>query len=225
LLNVISTGSTALDKMLNGGIRVGMLTDIFGASGSGKTQLCFQLCINCTKPVNKKGLDASVLFIDSTNTFRPERLVSIARYYGLDNKILDKIYLRKVYSSTDQMVAIKHIPKMQNLKLVIVDSVSDLFSFEYKQSLSAEKHMQFMRLMHELALLAVNYDIAVVITNNVRFNNDMQREYLGRSISTFTHIKIELSKDNGLFKAKLLQPVLEPHSEFYQISEKGVTDV
>ncbi len=224
-MNVISTGSTALDKMLNGGIRVGMLTDIFGASGSGKTQLCFQLCVNCTKPVNKEGLDASVLFIDSTNTFRPERLVSIARYYGLDNKILDKIYLRKVYSSTDQMVAIKHIPKIQNLKLVIVDSVSDLFSFEYKQSLSAEKHMQFMRLMHELALLAVNYDIAVVITNNIRFSNDMQREYLGRSISTFIHTKIELSKDNGLFRAKLLQPVLEPHSEFYQISEKGVTDV
>jgi hypothetical protein len=123
------------------------------------------------------------------------------------------------------MAAIKHIPKMQNLKLVIVDSISDLFSFDYKQSLSAEKHMQFMRLMHELALLAVNYDIAVVVTNNIRFSNDMQREYLGRSISAFAHIKIELSKDNGLFKAKLLQPVLEPRSEFYKISEQGITDV
>lgn len=225
LLTAISTGSAALDKMLGGGIRVGMLTDIFGASSSGKTQLCFQLCVNCAKPIKKKGLDASVLFIDTTNTFRPERIVSIARYHDIDDKILDNIYLHKVYSSADQLAAIKRIPAMQNLKLVIVDSISDLFSFEYKQSLSAEKHMKFMRLMHELALCALNCDVAIVVTNNVRFSGDAQSEYLGRSLASFTHVKIEISKEKSLFKAKLLQPILQLRSEFFQISERGVTDV
>lgn len=225
LLSVISTGSTSLDKMLGGGVRTGMLTDVFGASSSGKTQLCFQLCVNCTKPKNKRGLDADALFIDATNNFRPERIISIARHDGIDDSILDKIYLHKVYSSADQFDAIKHIPVMSNLKLVIVDTISDLFSFEYKQSLSAEKHMKFMRLMRELALHAINCDIAVVVTNNVRFSDGEQREYLNRSISSYTHVKIELSKSNGLFKAKILQPVLVPSSDFFRITDKGVTDV
>ncbi len=211
--------------MLNGGIRVGMLTDVFGASGSGKTQLCFQLCVNCTKSINKQGLDASVLFIDTTNTFRPERIIGMAKCYGINNEILDKIYFHKVYNVTDQMTVLKKIPMLENLKLVIIDNISDLFSFEYTQSLSAEKHMKLMRLMHELALYAINCDVAIVITNNVRFDGYENKEYLGRSIATFTHVKIELEKDKNVFKAKLLQPILKPRSEFFQISEKGITDV
>lgn len=214
-----------MDKMLSGGVRIGMLTDVFGTSGSGKTQLCFQLCVNCTKPIDKNGLNASVLFIDTSHTFRPERIVSIAGKCDIGNNILDKIYVYKVHSVADQIAAIKHISRINNLKLVIVDSITDLFSFEYKESLSVERHMKFMRLMHELALLAIKCDTAVVVTNNIRFSESSQREYLGRSISSFAHVKIELTKDNELLKAKLLQPVLRPRSEFYQISERGITDV
>ena len=65
---------------------------------------------------------------------------------------------------------------LENLKLVIIDNISDLFSFEYTQSLSAEKHMKLMRLMHELALCAINYDVAIVITNNVRFDGYENKE-------------------------------------------------
>ena len=88
------------------------------------------------------------------------------------------------------------VVELNNLKLVIIDNISDLFSFEYTQSLSAEKHMKLMRLMHELALCAINYDVAIVITNNVRFDGYENKEYLGRSIATFTHVKIELEKDS-----------------------------
>jgi len=224
-MSIISTSASALDKMLHGGIRVGMLVDIFGASGTGKTQLCFQLCVNCTKPKNKNGLNASALFIDATNTFRPERIASIAKNNDIDSNILDRIYLHKVYSSVDQIAAVKRILTLQNLKLVIVDSVGDLFSFEYKQALSAEKHMRFMRLMRELALYAINCDAAVVVTNNVRFVDGEQREYLSRSISSYAHTRIELSKSDSLLKATLLQPTVEPRSEFFRISEKGVIDV
>jgi RecA/RadA recombinase len=224
-MSMISSGSLALDNLLGGGVRVGMLTDIFGASGTGKTQLCFQLCVNCAKPKNKKWSSANVLFIDATNTFRPERISQMAKHSGFDDKLLDRIYVSKVYSSADQMVAIKRIPTIQNLKLVVIDSIGDLFSFEYKQSMGAEKHMKFMRFMHELALYALNCNAAIVATNNVRFTGAEQMQYLDKSISNFVHFKIKLSKQDSVFKALLLQPVLEPKEAFFKVSDKGITDV
>lgn len=224
-MSVISTSSSALDKLLGGGVRVGMLTDIFGASASGKTQLCFQLCVNCAKPKNKRGLNANALFIDATNTFRPERIAQIAKHEGLDDKLLDKIYVSKVYSSADQISAIKRIPSIANLKLTIIDSIGELFSYDYKESLTAEKHLKFMRFMHELALYALNCNTAVVVTNTVRFTGGEQKEHLDKSISSFSHVKVELSKENSVFKARLLQPSLEPRSEVFKISAKGITDV
>lgn len=224
-MDVISTGSRVLDEVLDGGVKTGMLTDIFGASSSGKTQLCFHLCVNCLKPKYTKNVNIKVLFIDTTNTFRPERIASIAVNHGMDNTILDHIYLHKVYSSIEQMEAIKRIPAIRDLKLIIIDNISSLFSFEYKQSLSAEKHMKFMRMMHDLALYAINCNIAIVVTNNVRFTDGTQREYLEDSISLFTHVKMELSKTNDTFQARLLKPTLTPHTRIFKITEKGVKDV
>ena len=222
---MISTSSIALDNLLGGGLRVGMLTDVFGASGTGKTQLCFQLCVNCTKPKNKNGLDGNVLFIDATNIFRPERIAQIAKHIGLDDKILDKIYVAKIYSSADQTAAIKRIPQMQNLQLVVIDSVTDLYSFEYKQSMGAEKHLKLMRFMHELALYAINCNVAIIVTNSVRFTGTEQVQHLDRSISTFTHFKISLSKHNDVFKAQLLQPTVERKDAFFRVGDKGIMDV
>ncbi|MGH9879246.1 MAG: ATPase domain-containing protein [Nitrososphaerales archaeon] len=222
---MISTSSVALDNLLGGGVRAGMLTDVFGASGTGKTQLCFQLCVNCAKPKNKDGLDGNVLFMDATNIFRPERIAQMAKHIGLDDKILDKIYVAKVYSSADQITAIKRIPQMKNLQLVVIDSVGDLYSFEYKQSMGAEKHLKLMRFMHELALYAINCNVAIIVTNSVRFTGTEQVQYLDKSISNFTHFKISLSKHNDVFKAQLLQPALGLKEAFFRVSDKGITDV
>jgi DNA repair protein RAD51 len=100
-----------------------------------------------------------------------------------------------------------------------------MFSFEYKQSMGVEKHLKFMRLMHELALCAINCNTAIVATNNVRFTGTEQIQYLDRSISSFTHFKMKLSRHNGTFKALLLQPCLEPKEAFFMVSDKGITDV
>jgi RecA/RadA recombinase len=220
----ISTGCKALDGLLGGGARLGALTNIFGAAGTGKTQLCFQLCVNCAKPKNKKGLDASVLFVDTTNTFRPERISQIARHGGVDNDMLEKIYVSRVFTVQEEMAAINRIPTMPDLKLVIVDSIGDLFALEYKESMGAEKHLRFMRFLHELALHAIRSNVAIVATNNVRFTGTGQVQQLDRSVSTFAHFKVRLSKEDGLFKAHLVQPSLDTKEAFFRIAEQGLVD-
>jgi DNA repair protein RAD51 len=43
----ITTGSKELDKLLQGGVETGSLTELFGEFRTGKTQLCHQLCVTC----------------------------------------------------------------------------------------------------------------------------------------------------------------------------------
>ncbi|PNY05071.1 DNA repair protein rad51 [Trifolium pratense] len=43
----ITTGSRELDKILEGGIETGSITELYGEFRSGKTQLCHTLCVTC----------------------------------------------------------------------------------------------------------------------------------------------------------------------------------
>lgn len=67
-----------------GGIESGSMTELFGEFRTGKTQLCHTLCVTCQMPVNEGGGCGKALFIDTENTFRPQRITSIAERYGLD---------------------------------------------------------------------------------------------------------------------------------------------
>lgn len=79
----VSTGCGSLDRLLDGGIECKAVTEIYGENGSGKTQLAHTLCIMAQRPIEEGGLKTPgnkpsiVLFIDTENTYRPERIVSI----------------------------------------------------------------------------------------------------------------------------------------------------
>ena len=78
----LTTGSKELDKLLNGGIETGSITEFFGEFRTGKTQLCHQLCVTCQLPVDQGGGEGKALYIDTENTFRPERIIQIAERYN-----------------------------------------------------------------------------------------------------------------------------------------------
>lgn len=90
-----TTGSKALDQLLGGGVETQALTEIAGEFGSGKSQLCHTLSFSANMPKEKGGLGGNVIFIDTENTFRPERVHQIAEAYGFTNaeKILSNIYV------------------------------------------------------------------------------------------------------------------------------------
>jgi DNA repair protein RadA len=69
-----TTGSSRLHSFLKGGIETRAMTEVAGEYGSGKTQLCYTLCVTANLPFNKGGLNGNVMFIDTENTFRPERI-------------------------------------------------------------------------------------------------------------------------------------------------------
>ena len=74
----ISTGTDCLDTLFDGGVETQALIEVYGEFGCGKTQFCHTLCVMVQKSIQEGGLEGGVLYIDSENTFRPERIVSIA---------------------------------------------------------------------------------------------------------------------------------------------------
>ncbi|MGB8936290.1 MAG: hypothetical protein WCC17_14430 [Candidatus Nitrosopolaris sp.] len=105
------------------------MTEFAGEFGSGKSQLCYTLCVTANMPVDKSGLGGNVIFIDTENTFRAERIHQIAENRGVNEpqeKVLRKIYVCKIYNSNHLELIIQNLGKSieeYKAKLVIVDSI------------------------------------------------------------------------------------------------------
>lgn len=229
-VGMISTGSKAIDSLLGGGVRAGMVTDIYGESGSGKSQLCFTLCANCVRAGGRAA------FIDTAGTFRPERIVEIS---GSQNT-LEKITFVRALTTLDQAEAIKKVLDVDP-QLIVVDTLTSLFSAEYS---GPARHLAVMKHLHELALLAINAGCAVVMTNTVRaapitvvdqagrnvaqaFVPSQQREYLGSSVSIYSHTKLKLEivdAAKSVFRALLVQPPGKSPAQF-TITPQGTSDI
>jgi RecA/RadA recombinase len=229
-LATISTGSKAMDALLGGGVRTGMVTDVYGESGSGKSQLCFTLCANCVSD------GGSAMFVDTAGTFRPERIVEISG----SQSVLDRIAFVRALNTIDQSSAVKKILDT-GPRLVVVDTATSLFSAEYS---GPARHLAVMKHMHELALAAINAGCAVVATNMVRsvpitvvdqagrnvaqaVIPSQQREYLGSSVSIYSHVKLKLEivdAAKSSFRALLVQPAGKAPAPF-AITTRGISDI
>lgn len=118
-----------VDEMLGGGVETQSITEVYGEFGAGKSQVTHQLAVNVQLPREQGGLEGSTIFIDSEDTFRPERIDDMVR--GLDDEIiaatldhreieggpndeaaldaliedvLDKIHVAKAFNSNHQML-------------------------------------------------------------------------------------------------------------------------
>jgi RecA/RadA recombinase len=235
LLDFLLTGSSNLDRFLRGGIRTGLITNIFGESGSGKSQFCFSICANLIK----KNKDLRAIFIDTSGNFRPERILDMSNNSHSD-RVLNNIHYIRPYSIKDQFEAIKKIYEIKP-KLVIIDTITSLISTESK---NITRHLILMKFIHELAHTAINNNCAIVTTNMVRniisknivyktINNTdvehpkkikMQREFMGKSVSLSIHIKLKfeiISISNNLYKISFLQPFIND-STMFRITKTGV---
>ena len=197
---MIKTGFKKLDQCLGGGIKEGLITDIYGQTATGKTQLTFQICLNALKSSKE------VLFQDTTGGFRPERILEMMEAQQMDPALLDKIKVGRITNTSQQIQYLLNKP-IENFSLIIIDSVTDLFSFEYsKKEQSFEKHLYFMKYMQNLANIAINNKIPIVVTNIVRNVDEQEKENLEKSIIMYTHVKIKLTKKNGEFFCEIISP-------------------
>jgi DNA repair protein RadA len=161
------TGSRKLNDLFGGGgIETGAITQFYGAPGSGKTQLCYTICAMLPSQYN-------AMYIDTENTFRPERIESIAKARGLDHtNILKNIQAAKPLDSAQQESRIESacsaISKPDSkIKLLIVDSMTAHYRVDYGgRSKLPERQQKLNKYMHMLRNTAQTHGVAVVVTNH-----------------------------------------------------------
>ena len=233
----ISTGSTELDKLLGGGIFTGEITEISGEFATGKTQICFQLCINVQLSPEQGGLEGGVYYIDTEGTFSSTRIVQMAQSNGLDpKKFLSNIAVTRTYNSdhlTFLIMNVEQIIKERNIKLFIIDSIASHFRAEYVgEDRLVSRQQAIMRLAETMKQLVEKYDIAIVVTNQVIATMDESlfdkspHPALGFAWAHRPHQRILLRKGRDQARiARMYDSSRLPDREcVFFVTEKGISD-
>lgn len=231
----ISTATQCLDQLLDGGVETQALTEVYGEFGSGKTQFCHTLCVMVQKPKEEGGLGGGVLYIDTENTFRPERIVSMAKAKGMDpEKILDNIIVARAYNSAHQTLILEEagpIIQEHNVKLIVADSAVGLFRSEYLgRGTLSERQQRLNRFVHLLVRTAETYNCAAVATNQVMaspdvFFGDPTRPIGGNVVAHTSTYRIYFKKSGKKRIARMVDSPHHPEEEvIFTVTEAGVAD-
>ncbi|MEM2104116.1 MAG: DNA repair and recombination protein RadA [Candidatus Bathyarchaeia archaeon] len=234
----LTTGSKSLDKLLDGGLETQTITEFYGEYGSGKSQICHQLCVNVQLPPERGGLNGAALYIDTENTFRTERIVQMARHLGFDyEKVVKNIVYAEAYTSDHQMFLLENadeVIKENNIKLIIIDSLTAHFRSEYLgREMLATRQQRLNKHMHKLIRLARAFNAVAVVTNQVMakpdvFFGDAIHPIGGHVVGHTSHTRIYLRRaTHGPVRiARLVSsPYLPEGEEIFKITENGIEDI
>jgi len=232
----LTSGSKTLDELLGGGFETQAIIELFGEFGSAKTQIAHQLCVTVQLPKDQGGLDGHAFFIDTENTFRPERIVQMAEACDLDSeKVLEKIHVARAYNSSHQMLLVDKVKELSRdnpSRLLVVDSLTAHFRAEYiGRGALADRQQKLNRHMHDLLKWSDIYNGVVCVTNQVAakpdaFFGDPTRPIGGHIVGHTATFRVYLRKSKGPKRiARLIDSPHLPEGEaVFSVSEKGIRD-
>ena len=191
-----TSGCESLDALLSGGYRAGTLTEIYGKSNSGKSQLAMQAALCAARRGD------GVLYIDTEGAFRPERLEQIAGARGWDTEgVLERVVYMRSDSAPEQMETVR---KMQDRKatagcrLVVVDTLTRNFSVALPGRSNTPSRQGALDVhLSEMARDAYANARAYLLTNRVTFGATGDVGIGGRTVEQLVHRSILLERQGG----------------------------
>jgi len=236
----ITTGSSELNRILGGGFQTGKLTEVYGPFKSGKTNLAHTLAITTQLPKSRGGLEGTVAYIDTENTFSKEKIKRIAKRFDLiPNEILSHIYHARIYSSDHQSQMVSKaetLCKTRGVRLIVVDSLMALMRAEYVGiGMLAKRQGVLNNMLHGLSRIAETYNCAVLLTNQVA--TKMMGMFSGNDaiggniIAHGCHFRVMFktkgfSSNNSLKRRAVIvdAPDLPPEECEFYITSVGISD-
>ena len=180
-----------LDKLFDGGIPIGEVTEMCGVPGIGKTQLSMQLAVDVQIPTAFGGISGEAVYIDTEGSLMVDRLAQIAgslvahlrktaatreRVNLIESaaqlsveKLLAGIHVFRVHDYTEQLATVQHLATfLRNhpaVRLVVIDSVA--LHFRHGFSDMALRTRLLARMAQQLHALADGANAAVVVVNQM----------------------------------------------------------
>jgi DNA repair protein RadB len=218
-LERLPSGCQSLDRLLGGGLEAGIITQLYGEAGTGKTNIVLQLSIQAVS----RGYRA--IFID-TEGFSPDRFQQIAGQGA--REIASRIIIFEPMSLEQQHISIREAGKIagQDLGLVILDSATSLYRVLLESDDRAVRRMLSAQL-GELQELARRHRIPVVITNQVYtdIESGSLRPLGGRFLEHMCKTILLLEKaGEGLRRARIIKHRSQPEGAVaeFRITSQGV---
>lgn len=236
----LTTGSKALDNLLDGGIESGSITELFGEFRTGKSQLCHTLAVTCQLPVDRGGGEGKCMYIDTEGTFRPQRLVEIAKHYKLDQStVLGNVAVAKCFNTDHQTNLLHEAAAMMSehrYALIIVDSATHLYRTDFVgRGELANRQQHLARFLRMLQRMSEVYGVACVITNQVvanvdsgggQYNPDPRKPIGGNIIAHASTTRLYFKKGKGENRTCKIydSPCLPEGEATFAITTSGIAD-
>ncbi|KAL5282358.1 XRCC3 family protein [Megaselia abdita] len=239
----ISFKCDSLDKITNGGILTRGITEIFGESGAGKTQLLLQLSLSVQLPEIKGGLQKGVALICTEDVFPAKRLVQISesfykKYPEEDIKYLSNIFIEHVVEPEELLNCVnRRLPILMaryHIGLIIIDSVAAVFRSE---SNAINRSLDIRQLVSSLLRLSHQYNCGVICVNQVAYIPKKRKitPCLGLVFANLSRTRIKISKiprlvnfEGRTLTARRMEVVFSPESPCevcdFIITSDGVND-
>ncbi|XP_027375638.1 DNA repair protein RAD51 homolog 3 isoform X4 [Bos indicus x Bos taurus] len=251
--NFIITFCSALDNILGGGIPLTKTTEICGAPGVGKTQLCMQLAIDVQIPECFGGVEGEAVFIDTEGSFMVDRVVDLAtaciqhlqliagthmeeehpkalQDFTLEN-ILSHIYYFRCRDYTELLAQVyllsDFLSEHSKVRLVIVDGIA--FPFRHDLDDLSLRTRLLNGLAQQMISLANNHRLAVILTNQMTTKFDRNQALLvpalGESWGHAATIRLIFHWDQKQRLATLYKSPSQKESTVpFQITPQGFRD-
>ena len=140
--------------------------------------------------------------------------------------MLNRLQIARVTNTAEQIELIQKIKRIDDVLLLIIDNIADLFSFEYTRKEQFNLQQQkFMNYMRSLAELAIDKKIPVIITNQLMTSNNTEYEKFNHSIDNYTHQKIKLEKQKDHYLGTVSFPFSQKTQFYYKIEKIGLVEI
>ena len=202
--SVLIPTNSSLDELLGGGIEKGAITQFYGPPGCGKTNIVLKILYEATKNGSK------AIFIDTEGGLSLERVQQIAS--SDFDSIAKNIFLLEPKTFDEQLLEIQNIERLlkedNSIDILIIDSIVALYRVEDGDP--SEINKKLGRLMAKLLTLSREFDIAIVITNQIYSpfdSDDLVVEPIGGTVLKYwSKIIIEIERSLGsLTRTAILQ--------------------
>ncbi len=162
----LTSGSPGMDFLLGGGYRGGAITEVYGASNTGKTQLALQASVMAAARGH------STVYIDTESSFRPERLSEIAQARGVDpSEVLPRVFCVEARTFAEELRAVARLAgasRAASAKLVVVDTVTKNLSLELPERQAIGRRQSLLAVyLNALARDAFTHGRSVLLLNRV----------------------------------------------------------
>jgi DNA repair protein RadB len=215
----VDTGSDLIDDFLQGGIEKGIITNVYGESGTGKTAFCIQVAAEVAQNGGK------VAYIDTEGGFSPERMKQMADEDALENLVIkNPVDFKGQEETIDELEA---LVEKEGIDLVIVDSAVSLYRLKVNGDNASEINQRLSQQLSELSKIARTQNIPVMITNQVYTSFDEEDlELVGRDVPKYwSKCLIKLSENSSRkMEISKHRSIPRGRSRKFSIANEGIVE-